>query len=229
LPVPGRTAAEEQEAQDAARRAEFAELRHKAIGAGVAGIIAMIVSMPLMAANAHLGMGGSGDPFMQWSMRVLDPALQRLMPWAYAVPAAGLSLALLLLTAVIMGWAGRHFYTRAWQAFTHRSADMNTLIAIGTGAAFLFSATATLAPAFFTSRGVAPDVYYEALSSSSRARSGAPKGETLSALRSSSTSTCSGAHGQTVESRRGAAETPCVPGRIPWTAGRTGERPMSRC
>ena len=189
LPVPGRTAAEEQEAQDAARRAEFAELRHKAIGAGVAGIIAMIVSMPLMAANAHLGMGGSGDPFMQWSMRVLDPALQRLMPWAYAVPAAGLSLALLLLTAVIMGWAGRHFYTRAWQAFTHRSADMNTLIAIGTGAAFLFSATATLAPAFFTSRGVAPDVYYEAviiiiaLILVGNALEARAKGETSSALR----------------------------------------------
>ncbi len=189
LPVPGRTAAEEQEAQDAARRQEFAELRHKAIGAGVAGVIAMIVSMPLMAANAHLGMGGSGDPFMQWSMRVLDPALQRLMPWAYAVPAAGLSHALLLLTAVIMGWAGRHFYTRAWQAFTHRSADMNTLIAIGTGAAFLFSATATLAPAFFTSRGVAPDVYYEAviiiiaLILVGNALEARAKGETSSALR----------------------------------------------
>ena len=155
----------------------------------MAWIIAMIVSMPLMAANAHLGMGGSGDPFMQWSMRVLDPALQRLMPWAYAVPAAGLSHALLLLTAVIMGWAGRHFYTRAWQAFTHRSADMNTLIAIGTGAAFLFSATATLAPAFFTSRGVAPDVYYEAviiiiaLILVGNALEARAKGETSSALR----------------------------------------------
>ncbi len=59
LPVPGRTAAEEQEAQDAARRAEFAELRHKAIGAGVAGIIAMIVSMPLMAAMRTSAWGGA--------------------------------------------------------------------------------------------------------------------------------------------------------------------------
>ncbi|MFP5353835.1 MAG: cation transporter [Gemmatimonadota bacterium] len=133
LPVAGRTAAEEQEAQDAARRQEYAELRHKAIIAGVAGVVAMVVSMPLMAANAHLGMGESADPFMRWTMTVLDPALQQLMPWVYAIPTTTLGYALLALTVVIMGWAGRHFYTRAWQAFRHRSADMNTLIAIGTG------------------------------------------------------------------------------------------------
>jgi P-type Cu+ transporter len=62
-----------------------------------------------------------------------------------------------------MGWAGRHFYTRAWAAFRHHAADMNTLIAIGTGAAFLFSLAATFFPGFFVSRGVAPAVYYEAV------------------------------------------------------------------
>ncbi len=189
LPVPGRTAAEDQAAQDAARRQEFAELKHKAIAAGIAGVVAMIISMPLMAANAHLGMGTSGDPFMNWTMTVLDPALERLLPWAYAIPATVLSYTLLLLTAGIMGWAGRHFYTRAWQAFTHRSADMNTLIAIGTGSAFVFSAAATLAPGFFISRGVAPDVYYEAviiiiaLILVGNALEARAKGETSSALR----------------------------------------------
>ena len=43
------------------------------------------------------------------------------------------------LTLPVVGWAGRHFYTRAWAAFRHHGADMNTLIAVGTGAAFLFS------------------------------------------------------------------------------------------
>src|ERR687894_530350 len=62
-----------------------------------------------------------------------------------------------------MGWAGRHFYTRAWAAFRHRSADMNTLVAIGTGAAFLYSVAATVAPEFFVRRGVPPEVYYEAV------------------------------------------------------------------
>ena len=46
---------------------------------------------------------------------------------------------LLVLTAGVMLWAGRHFYTRAWAAFRHHSADMNTLIALGTGAAFVYS------------------------------------------------------------------------------------------
>ena len=48
-----------------------------------------------------------------------------------------------------MAWAGRHFYVRAWSALRHRSADMNTLVAVGTGAAFLDSALATLAPGLF--------------------------------------------------------------------------------
>ncbi|GMV09519.1 MAG: copper-translocating P-type ATPase [Gemmatimonadetes bacterium SCN 70-22] len=189
LPVPGRTAAEEQDAQDAARRQEYAELRHKAIIAALVGVVAMVVSMPLMSANAHLGMGETADPFMRWSMMVLDPALRRVMPWVYAIPATTLGYALLALTLVIMGWAGRHFYTRAWQAFRHRSADMNTLIAIGTGAAFLFSAAATLAPGFFIARGVAPDVYYEAviiiiaLILVGNAMEARAKGETSSALR----------------------------------------------
>jgi P-type Cu+ transporter len=74
-----------------------------------------------------------------------------------------LMFALLIITAVVMVWAGRHFYTRAWAAFRHHVADMNTLIALGTGAAFLYSVIATVAPGFFVRRGVAPDVYYEAV------------------------------------------------------------------
>ena len=69
----------------------------------------------------------------------------------------------LVMATVVMLWAGRHFYLRAWQAFRHHAADMNTLIAVGTGAAYLFSLLATLAPEFFTSRGVPADVYYEAV------------------------------------------------------------------
>jgi len=79
------------------------------------------------------------------------------------VPMRVMNVALLVLTIAVMGWAGRHFYTRAWIAFRHHSADMNTLIAVGTGAAFVYSLIATIAPGFFVSRGVAPDVYYEAV------------------------------------------------------------------
>jgi Cu+-exporting ATPase len=60
-------------------------------------------------------------------------------------------------------WAGRHFYTRAWAALRRKSADMYTLIALGTGAAFLFSLVSTLADDWLVARGVEPHVYYEAV------------------------------------------------------------------
>jgi Cu+-exporting ATPase len=71
--------------------------------------------------------------------------------------------ALLALTTVVLVWAGRDIYRRAWKAIRHGSADMNTLIALGTGSAFLYSIVATIAPSLFARNGIAPDVYYEAV------------------------------------------------------------------
>lgn len=69
----------------------------------------------------------------------------------------------LVVTTSVILWAGRAFYVRAWIGFRHRSADMNTLIAVGTGAAYLYSLAATVAPSAFTARGMAPSLYYEAV------------------------------------------------------------------
>ena len=69
----------------------------------------------------------------------------------------------LVITSGVMLWAGRMFYSRAWTAARHGSADMNTLIAVGTGSAYLYSLAATVAPSAFTSHGVAPSLYYEAV------------------------------------------------------------------
>ena len=163
---PDQTAFEEQEARDRANAAEYRELRTKALTSGVIGVLAMLVSMPLMSqlaggsAHAH---GVVADPFMRWSMTALDPALRAVMPWLYTIPASALTWTLLAITLLVMGWAGRHFYTRAWAALRHGAADMNTLVSVGTLAAFAYSTVATVAPGFFTSRGVAPDVYYEAV------------------------------------------------------------------
>ena len=166
LATPDQTAFEEQEARDRAAAEEFRELKRKAVVSGIAGVIAMIISMPLMSRMA-VAAGGHAhnvtDPFMRWAMGTLDPFFQSATPWLYAVAPSVLAWALLVVTFVVMAWAGRHFYTRAWSAFRHHSADMNTLIAVGTGAAFLYSVVATVAPEFFVSRGVAPDVYYEAV------------------------------------------------------------------
>ena len=92
---------------------------------------------------------------------VIGAGAMAAMPWMHHYPWA--SWLLLVLTSLVMVTAGRHFYVRAWRAFTHHSADMNTLIAVGTGAAYVYSVIATVAPAFFTSRGVPADVYYEAV------------------------------------------------------------------
>ncbi len=54
-----------------------------------------------------------------------------------------------LLTLPIMFWSGSDFFTGAWAAFKHRSANMNTLIALGTGAAWLYSTFAILFPSVF--------------------------------------------------------------------------------
>jgi P-type Cu+ transporter len=56
----------------------------------------------------------------------------------------------LALTAPVVFYSGWQFYRGAWAAFRHRAADMNTLIAVGTGTAFIYSVLATLFPSFFT-------------------------------------------------------------------------------
>ncbi|HEY8309412.1 MAG TPA: heavy metal translocating P-type ATPase, partial [Gemmatimonadaceae bacterium] len=181
---------EEQEARDRAQAEEFGELRLKAIVSGVIAVLAMIFSMPLMAYNAHEMTGPASDPFMRWVMTSLTPALTAVAPWAYQLDSLVLSYTLLIVTASVMAWAGRHFYVRAWASFRHHSADMNTLIAVGTGAAFIYSAIATIAPGFFLAHGVAPDVYYEAvvfiiaLILTGNAFEAKAKGRTSAALRS---------------------------------------------
>jgi Cu+-exporting ATPase len=164
-PVTTQSAIEEQEALDESQETEFVELRRKAIFSAMIGAIAMILSMPLMTAGGAI-MGtahGSADPFMRWVMEAVTPLLRGIAPWLYAIPAAWLTYALLAATIVVMAWAGRSFYTRAWAAFRHHAADMNTLVAVGTGAAFVYSFIATVAPGLFVSHGLAPDVYYEAV------------------------------------------------------------------
>jgi len=54
-----------------------------------------------------------------------------------------------LLTVPIIGWVGRRFFVGAWKALRHGSANMDTLIAMGTGAAFLYSVVAVAAPGLF--------------------------------------------------------------------------------
>ena len=69
----------------------------------------------------------------------------------------------LLFTTPVLFWAGREFFVGAWKAARHRAADMNTLVAIGTFAAYAFSLVVTVAPHLFPhSHATHAPVYYEA-------------------------------------------------------------------
>ena len=107
-----------QAAEDQVREAEYRHQQRKFF-------IALALTVPV----AVLAMAGH-----------LAPALERYLnfpgrPWLE-----------LALTTPVLFWAGREFFTGAWAAAKHRVADMNTLVALGTLSAYLFSLVATIAP-----------------------------------------------------------------------------------
>ncbi|PHR47992.1 MAG: copper-translocating P-type ATPase [Fluviicola sp.] len=68
----------------------------------------------------------------------------------------------LVLTIPILFWFGRSFFINAFKQAKHGKANMDTLVALSTGIAFLFSIFNTLFPNFWHARGIHPHVYYEA-------------------------------------------------------------------
>jgi Cu+-exporting ATPase len=95
-----------------------------------AGALAMLLSMPLGT-----------------EMGAADHLLMRLFPWLYALPPDALRWSLLVVTAILMVWAGRGIYSNAARGLRHGSTNMNTLVSLGTGVAFVYSAYATIWPA----------------------------------------------------------------------------------
>jgi Cu+-exporting ATPase len=67
----------------------------------------------------------------------------------------------LLFETPVQFWVGLQFYVGAWKTAKHKSADMNTLIAVGTSAAFVYSVLATFFPQLFTAQGLAGEVYFD--------------------------------------------------------------------
>ncbi len=93
---------------------------------------AAALSLPLMV----LGMFYMHLPYANYIM------------WAFATP--------------VVFVLGREFYLNAWKQARHRSANMDTLVALSTGIAYLFSVFNTLFADFWLQRGVTPHVYFEA-------------------------------------------------------------------
>ena len=141
------------------RAAEVRRLAVRAAVAGVVAVAAMIGSMPLM--------GGGGTGTADLLTRLLEPlhhSLAFAMPALFMLSAQTIRVGLFVITLPVVFWAGAHFYVAAWRGFRHRSADMNTLIGVGTGAAMVYSTVATFLPGIFTAAGLPVDVYFEAVS-----------------------------------------------------------------
>jgi Cu+-exporting ATPase len=100
-------------------------------------IVALAVGIPLMIYGLFIG-----------DMTVTNP-IQQLVWGAIGV-----------LTLGIMFFSGKHFYTGAWKSFTHHSANMDTLIALGTGTAWVYSMVVVFAPDLLPE--MARHVYFEA-------------------------------------------------------------------
>ncbi len=144
------------------RAVQAREVRDLSWRFGVAFVVAavsMVASMPLMVLHQTY----EAD-LLTRLMLPLHHGLAVALPWLFAVDMQTLKLVLLGLTLPVVLWAGRGIYVAAWRGARHRSADMNTLITVGTGAALLYSVAATAVPGLFDAAGLAADVYYEAVS-----------------------------------------------------------------
>ena len=68
----------------------------------------------------------------------------------------------LFLSIPILFYFGRSYYTNAWKQLSYKKANMDTLVALSTGTAFLYSLFNTIYPEFWISYGIHPHIYYEA-------------------------------------------------------------------
>jgi Cu+-exporting ATPase len=144
------------------REREIGMLTRKFALAAAVAVVSMLGTMLLMT--------GPTDA----TLRSVDLLGRALMPLALGLQDAlarvglidpsWLKVGLAVLTLPVVLWSGQQFYRGAWSGLKHRTADMNTLIAVGTGAAYLYSLAATFSPGVFVAAGRTADVYYEAVS-----------------------------------------------------------------
>jgi Cu+-exporting ATPase len=147
------------ERERVARVREYRALLRKFWLAAAVGAVAMLVSMPLMLEPSTMQRSDLLD-------RLMMPVAHRtveVFPMLGRVSASALRWLLLVLTTPVLFWSGRHFFRGAYSGLLHGTADMNTLIALGTGSAYAYSVAATVAPGVFTRAGLTADVYYEAI------------------------------------------------------------------
>lgn len=123
----------EDDAEKASRKAESRDLLLKVVVGGVISAILIVGSLPMMT-GLHL----------PWIPAWLHN------PWFQ-----------LIVTAPVQFWCGYGFYINTWKSLKRHAATMDTLIALGTSAAYFYSLFATLFPDFLMNQGLMPEVYYE--------------------------------------------------------------------
>lgn len=86
-------------------------------------------------------------PIVAGGMLFMDAPAVKYAVWALSTP-------------VVFG-LGREFFVNAWKQLRHGAANMDTLVAVSTGIAYLFSLFNLFFPEFWLSRGIEPHVYFE--------------------------------------------------------------------
>jgi P-type Cu+ transporter len=126
---------QEDEAEKHRQSRETRELTRKVFVSGIFSAVIVIGSIPMMT--------GLNVPFIPMWLH---------NPWVQ-----------LVLTIPII-WCGSSFTSNAWKALKRHAATMDTLVALGTSTAFIYSLFPTFFPSLFVAQGLKPDVYYEASS-----------------------------------------------------------------
>lgn len=114
--------------ETAAHQREYQNLMRKFWFATAIGIPVMLVAYPEL-------------PWLYLPNLFVGEASESLIWWLFVLSA--------VVTLPVMAYSGKQFFTGAWAAFKHHSADMNTLIALGTSAAWIYSTVALIIPSLF--------------------------------------------------------------------------------
>lgn len=114
--------------ETAAHKREYQSLMKKFWFAAIISIPVMLVAYPEL-------------PWLYLPNLFVGEASEALIRWLFILSAVG--------TLPVMIYSGRQFFTGGWAAFKHHSADMNTLIALGTSAAWIYSTVALIIPSIF--------------------------------------------------------------------------------
>ncbi|MCL5266936.1 MAG: heavy metal translocating P-type ATPase [Bacteroidetes bacterium] len=92
---------------------------------------------------------------------VLVGSMGSVFPFVSVLPTSTVNFAMMLLTIPILFYVGNRFFVGFWNSLKHVTADMNTLVAVGSASGFIYSAVATLWPQLFISAGKGTDVYFD--------------------------------------------------------------------